>query len=416
MCSVCYEPFNKTHRFKVSCPFCDLAACKTCVQTYILSSTHDPHCMGCKHELNREFIDSFCTKVFRNNDFKRHREDVLLDREKARMPETQPYVTRELEIRSLRISYVYMIYLVGCMRTYDEFTERTRLCLGDTLRSTVVAILETMQALRHTDVAVESTVVCTRACPSAECRGFLTDDWVCGICKETFCTACHEVLTTDHACDPNTVKTMKLLKRDTKPCPKCSIPIYRMEGCAQMWCTQCHTAFDWRTGHIETGRIHNPHYFEFKKRTREHGDIPCGGRPTYRELKMAGASKKILDIALELYRMERELMYRYAYMFDDNLYLRIKYMLKEMTDGAFKKELQRRDKYNSKMRDIRDIYQMFLDTVGDMLRQYMLDAANEEVYMKDIEELAVYTNTIIERIRRRYTSRIPHNIILDTSK
>ena len=40
-------------------------------------------------------------------------------------------------------------------------------------------------------------------------------------------------------------------------------------------------AFDWRSGRIETGRVHNPHYFEFKKRSREHGDIPCGGRPTF---------------------------------------------------------------------------------------------------------------------------------------
>ena len=302
------------------------------------------------------------------------------------------------------------------METYTDFTERMRICINETLKSTVKDVLETIQALRNSDYSAPMSVVFTQSCPSAECRGFLADDWVCGICKDTFCEKCHEVFHEGHSCNPDTVKTIKLLKRDTKPCPKCNIPIHKIEGCAQMWCTQCHTAFDWRTGHIETGRIHNPHYFEFKKRTREHGDIPCGGRPTYRELKEAGASKEILDVAVELYRIDRELVYRFGYLYDDNLHLRMKYMLKDFTCDEFKKELQRRDKYNAKMRDIHDIYRMFLDTVGDILRQYMLNMSAEDMYMRDMNELTDYTNTIIEKIRKRYVSRVPHNIILDTSR
>jgi hypothetical protein len=416
MCSICFENFNKIHHLKVTCPFCDLDACKTCVQTYLLSSTQDAHCMKCKHEFNREFIDTFCTKAFRNKDYKTHRENILFERENARMPETQPHVTRELEIRHLRISYIYLIYLVSCMRTLTDFTPRIRICLNELLQSTAMTVLETIHAVRYNEPIATTTLVLAEKCPSAECRGFLTYDHVCGICKETFCEKCREVNHDGHACNPDTVKTIKLLKRDTKPCPKCNVPIHKIEGCAQMWCTQCYTAFDWRTGHVETGRIHNPHYFEFKKRTREHGDIPCGGRPNYRELKVAGASKEMLDISIELFRMERELMYRYGYIFDDNLRLRMKYMLKELTCDAFKKELQKRDKYNSKMRDIQDIYRMFLDTVGDILRQYMLDMSMEDTHMKEIVELSHYTNNIYDKIRKRYNCMIPHNIILDMSR
>lgn len=416
MCSVCYENFNKINHLKVTCPFCDLEACKTCVQTYLLSSSQEPHCMGCKHEFNREFIDSFCTKIFRNKDFKLHRENILFEREKARMPETQVYVSREIQIRSLRTTSMYLMYLMTRVRDTDTFIESVRVCLIDTFKEYITYIIETIQSLRHGGVDTSTTPVFTQSCPSPECRGFLTDDWVCGICKESFCEKCHEVNTSGHVCDQDTVKTIKLLKRDTKPCPKCNTPIYRIEGCAQMWCTQCHTAFDWRTGHIETGRIHNPHYFEFKKRTREHGDIPCGGRPTYRELKEAGASKEMLDVSVELYRIERELVYRFGYMYDDNLYIRMKYMLNEMTEDDFKRELQRRDKYNAKIRDINDIYRMFLDTVGDILRQYMINMSNEHVFTRDIDELSRYTNTVIKRIRNRYTSRVPHNIMLDTNR
>jgi hypothetical protein len=44
--------------------------------------------------------------------------------------------------------------------------------------------------------------------------------------------------------------------------------IEKVSGCNQMFCVQCHTAFDWATGEIETGVIHNPHYFDMMKRNQ----------------------------------------------------------------------------------------------------------------------------------------------------
>lgn len=50
-----------------------------------------------------------------------------------------------------------------------------------------------------------------------------------------------------------------------------------------MYCTisGCNTAFSWNTGEIETGTIHNPHYYEMMKKMgrqqRAIGDVPCGG-------------------------------------------------------------------------------------------------------------------------------------------
>jgi hypothetical protein len=60
--------------------------------------------------------------------------------------------------------------------------------------------------------------------------------------------------------------------------------IYKIEGCAQMFCTECHTAFNWNTLRIENGIIHNPHYFEWMRRQNENGgqvernpnEILCG--------------------------------------------------------------------------------------------------------------------------------------------
>ena len=130
-------------------------------------------------------------------------------------------------------------------------------------------------------------VVVLRGCPGEGCRGFLNESWVCGVCDISVCRQCHIGLAEDemveehhaaapsersqmrlHICDPDQVATAKMLARDTKPCPKCKALISKIDGCDQMWCTQCQTPFSWITGQVEEGRVHNPHYFEWQRRNK----------------------------------------------------------------------------------------------------------------------------------------------------
>jgi len=413
-CVSCTEDFNKTNHLKVTCPFCDFDACKSCLQTYILSTSKDPHCMNCRHEFNREFVDSFCTKTFRNKTYKVRRENILFEREQARLPETQPYVERTIQIRSLRKSYSWLMCVLEAVKSCgtDNIIIRCRHHLIELLRELIHDVIQEAHALSRTDPAVSRAMpVYTQACLSENCRGFLADNYVCGICKKEFCEKCHEEKHEGHVCDPNTVKSIKLLKKDTKPCPKCNTMIYKIDGCSQMWCTMCHTTFDFNTGMIETGRIHNPHYVEyFKRKTREHGDIPCGGRPNYHELKRNKAPEYILKASLLLSHIDREMFYRFNFTYTDNKYMRVRYLLNEMSKEDFKRELQRRDKYNDKVRDIQEIYRMVLDTVGDALRQYMVDASRADEIINDIKGIVVYYNTVALKIRKRYVARIPHDI------
>ena len=413
-CDVCCEKLNNSNHKKVECPFCDLKSCRECSQKYILSVSEEPRCMGCKHEHNRELVSTYCSAIFINRELKNHRENILFEREKARLPETQKYVVREIERRSLRTSYVYMYYILTHVDRMTDINICIRPYLKDIVRETMYNIYENLQILRDNRSVDTNTYVYSQKCPDENCRGFLDENWNCGICKTLFCKQCNEKLTYKHKCDKNTVKTLKLLKRDTKPCPKCNVPIYKIEGCAQMWCTQCHVAFDWRTGYIETGRIHNPHYFEFKRRGREHGDIPCGGRPTHQELFNLRCPRVILDISLLVVTLEYDVMYRFGFEYEDNLHLRMKYLLNEISEENFKRELQRRDKHNAKTMDIRDIYNMYIDTVGDLLRQYVLDRSKEFDIINEVNELTLYTNQVLENIRHRYRCRVPYNIILDT--
>ena len=419
-CGVCCERFNKTNHKKVCCPFCDFESCRTCCQTYLLSTSEDPHCMSCKKVHNREFVDMFCTKRFRNNEYKKHREQILFERELIRMPETQPYVQRILkrrEINALR-DYIAQIYIKS-RRRYHHAVETNGKYIDMYLTVCMFTekahafLREEFEKLRTLPIdASEEATKFIRGCPHDECRGFLDDLWKCGICQQSFCENCNEVCLDGHVCDPETVKTMKLINRDTKPCPKCATMIHKIDGCAQMWCTTCQTAFDWRTGRIETGRVHNPHYFEFKRRGREHGDIPCGGRPMYRELLEASAPGPIMGLNTAVGMADYNNTYKYDYIHTNNLNLRISYLMNHISKDDLKRELQKRDKHNDKMQDIQQIYQMFIDTGGDLLRQWMVDPTKEDEIMDTAFELTKYTNTVITRIRNRYTCQVPRYIFL----
>ena len=56
----------------------------------------------CKCTWDREFLIKNLLKVFVNGDYKKHRAKMLLEQEKARMPETMPAVENYMKIGSLR--------------------------------------------------------------------------------------------------------------------------------------------------------------------------------------------------------------------------------------------------------------------------------------------------------------------------
>jgi hypothetical protein len=416
-CDVCCEKLNKINHKKVKCPFCDLTSCRTCSQRYILESFEDPHCMGCKTLWNREFVDSFCTKYFRNTELKRHRENVLFERERARMPETQPEVERIQHMRRLRrIIRRQKEDLIELHHRYRTF--EVEIPLPPEIRTLYREMENTyrhLEELRNGGTFIDNEPrKFVRQCPVEECKGFLNEEWYCGLCTQNYCKDCNEPLVPGHECDPETVKTMKLLNKDSKSCPKCGTVIHKTSGCAQMWCISCHTAFNWRTGEIEMGRIHNPHFIEFKKKTmmsREHGDIPCGGVPSFRELREIGATNEILQYAMIVHQMERENMYIDLTPID-NINLRVAYMLNDIDENDFKNFLQRQEKFKDKSRDLSNIYEMMANTGGDLLRQYVIDPERHDEIVDLLKKIVDYGNEIFETIRKRYNCRLPRNIFI----
>jgi hypothetical protein len=59
--------------------------------------------MNCKKIYTHDFLFEKCTSTFLNKEFKKHREEVLLNQQKSYLPATQPYVMLEREREKVRL-------------------------------------------------------------------------------------------------------------------------------------------------------------------------------------------------------------------------------------------------------------------------------------------------------------------------
>jgi hypothetical protein len=217
--------------------------------------------MNCKKVYLHDFLAENCTSTFINKTLKNHRENVLFEREKALMPMSQ----NDVMLTKQRLNCEENI-----SKLLDEKNELSR-----RLRKLNTDLTVTRTDMYNIDRALsngysENTEVkkFVRKCPMEDCRGFLSTHWKCGTCEVNICKNCNEVKDSFHIeCDPDKVKTMELINKDTKPCPKCGTMIFKINGCDMMYCVDCNTPFSWKRGTIETGTIHNPHYYEYQKTT-----------------------------------------------------------------------------------------------------------------------------------------------------
>jgi hypothetical protein len=259
-----------------------------------------------------------------------------------------------------------------------------------------------------------------RACPATGCRGFLSSSWKCGICDVWACSKCHEIKGTErdapHVCNPENIATAELLAKDSRPCPTCASLIFKIDGCDQMWCSQCKTAFSWRTGRPETGRIHNPHYYEYMRAhgglPREEGDVPCGGLPAIRALVTALMSRKVDQVKVRqvetIHRIHGHIEYVVIPRFQVNRYesnndLRVGYMMNEITTEYFKHIIQKREKALQKKMEIVGV----LRTYNAITAELMGGLGNVDKFIMEMTGLVDFTNGAFVKIASQYNCVCP---------
>ena len=405
-CNVCVEPFNRSNRAAIACPQCDFESCRECCEKYLLSSKEQSHCMNCKYDWDYKILNNLFTKTFIQKTYKKHIENILFDRERAMLPATQPFVEEERRKEAIKKE----------IKTISDQMNILKMRMSRLKRQL------------HTNSIEHKTFI--KKCTVQNCRGFLNADWKCGMCNQHTCQDCHDILPKDknnHTCKPESVETAKLLLRDTRACPKCATPIFKIDGCDQMFCTQCHTAFSWNTGRIQTGVIHNPHFIEMQQ---ENGDqqrnlleVRCG-----REI-----DDNILNLLYQL-RIQDQTMFeiaRYTMIIrqhtlpkyvnsivNDNFDLRVKYLRSEITEESFKLTLQKRNKTNSKNQEIAHILNMYTNSVIEIIYRYIhqLSSINnpafvsirniEMSYLFEIRQIMDYTNSCFSDIVKVYNGKL----------
>ena len=422
-CSICDQSFTLI-RTKVQCLDCDFTACVTCTQTYILGQV-EPRCMNppCGKTFTREFMAKNLKKTFITNQYKKHREDVLYQRELSLLPQSQMYAKNYTHVCSLVTQRADIVRLVNQKK--DEMRNmKLELIALERQKNTLDNVIRIERANIYTEH--EHTLpgqptpygkkgppaiarVFVRKCAFNDCLGYISPQWKCGLCEKYTCKDCHEGIREDksqHVCKPENVASAKLIASDSRPCPKCTASIYRIDGCTAMFCTECKTCFNWATGQISNANS-NPHYAEWLRSAngRETEHLPldgCGAgivqlngqlnralnRPyryrdnhRYRDtnetqynrynttptpvfLKLLNAYSTnishIQDIVLGQYQVNE---------LDANQELRLQLLVKEINQEKFKTQIQRNEKKNSKKTEIYNILNFLVTTVTDMHRR-----------------------------------------------
>ena len=290
-CQICCEKYNKSNHVPIKCTSCEFEACRQCHATFILDPTNAiPNCMSCHKELQREFMVEKFTQKFVTQDWKKHREQIIFQRERALLPTRQPVAEMIRRKDALKREGDDLLKQINELRARQYQCQRE---IGNIEYRVRMGPAADANPNPRSASSVPHTAAFIRPCPNtaSNCRGFLSTQWKCNLCNIWACKDCHEIKGTTqdapHECNPDNLASAKLIDAETRPCPKCGARVFKISGCNQMFCTACNDcAFDWVTGRIET-IIHNPHYFEFQRQRnggqapRVLGDILCGREVDY---------------------------------------------------------------------------------------------------------------------------------------
>ena len=382
-CVICYE--DEPMRMLVKCT-CENEVCRKCAQRFLLSVKDEPKCpiKSCSAGWTKKFLYDNFPKVWVEGNGKGqlrcHLKSRLLELEEAKIPETiATDIPRLRDEEKKKQEVVELVKLVLELKLQIRDMEDH---------------IHRLRGRKTTTTIPKFVFVCQ--CPKDKCKGLIErENYACAVCEGKICRRCRVAKETKeekkknksekHVCKQEDLDTIKFLRGDTKPCPKCAVPIYRISGCPQMWCTQCHVAFSWNTGQIETGVIHNPHAVRWR---REHGenpreadDVPCGGLvqmhviigvPTHMRMYLQSIHRTIAEI---VYKIRRN-----AITGDKERDLRLDYVLDRITKKELEQKLFLNYRINARKREMMMIFQTLRTLAVERFRNLMETMNSKSIF------------------------------------
>ena len=440
---------------RVVCPRCDYVSCRMCVQTYLLSVYKMPHCMNCRAPWSFDFLEGNLQKKYLKGEYRDHYENCLLANEKALLAEARPYALHKMELEKAWDRLQTAKVVLDALYLYSNDTTGI---YRHRIRTQIKEVAEAQAARqlvlnKRVDGTQQSTV---RFCTKVGCGGLVGSDWVCAQCQSSLCPDCHQVLDSGggaHECSQDDLGTVQLLQRDTRPCPGCASSISKIDGCDQMFCVHCKTAFSWRKGTVIEGRIHNPHYYEYLRARdgrvpREaEGDlnemlIPFVARSTaalracedillnrpdiqqlynVEPLRLPGRRvmpgrpmRRILRIYLRgLSRLVGVVLPRWQVATGDqnqNLDLRVLYLLDRIDEKSWKRTLRIREGVNRKRARVYNILEHFRVIFEENIRSVWSHESCEKIIesIDDITRMRQYANQQFCNISKAENLTMPY--------
>jgi hypothetical protein len=362
--------------------------------------------MNCRKEWSIEMMNKHFPKTFLRDEYRKMRETILFEEEKTYLPPLQVEAERIMTLAKLEKEERAIQKRVAENHANEDQLVRDQRVKQRALDTELSRLYTRMGELRYRRrTATTEVKKFVMKCTVGECRGFLSEKYVCGLCTTAICKDCHAVLPTSaisavlpdpsspdllqaeeavapasptHVCDPDEVATITELNRSTKPCPKCHVRIFKTEGCDQMFCISCHTAFSWRTGEVELGVIHNPHYFQAlregniqdPRHRQDHGG--CGPMPSYHMIYAITRSltslpdRKLIETYYQQFLHHRQVTLVDLAHREDRTRERIKYLIGEVDEKTFKQKLYVSHQHSLRKREERQIIDSYV-TIGEEL-------------------------------------------------
>jgi len=379
------------------------------------TSSQEAHCMSCKVVWRNDFLYEHFSKSFIMGDYRSSKEMAFFEEEKTFLPPLQTIAINRLNIeKQMKKIERYQ----DLMKQNDEYEDQ----LVSEQRKNRKMLLDKISIAQEKvnnlvkDHPEKEKRLFMMKCVVSDCRGFLDESFVCGLCNTHICKRCHTIKGEIHDCKEDDVATVDELKKSTKPCPKCYVLIYKTDGCDQMFCVKCHTPFSWKTGLVAQGPVHNPHYFEALRagviqeaRHRVHQG-ECGPAPEFynvNRLIKRFSEKEHNGVANSsfAYRFYMRMVHHREITLPKCLNRgvtdedRIKFLMSKMDEKKFKQLVFQRKQNALRKRDEQQLVEQYVSIMEEIYRVFVSQTTNMSL-LELVTQLNELNNMTVKALQK----------------
>lgn len=282
-CSICYKKYTSKTRKRIPCNNCDIDICAECFRNNMKYNDNmmETKCIQCDHIFNINYLSDYLPKTFFINELVDKQAKEALKMEESLLKETQFEIDEKNK------------YLVKFNNHMDKLLDEKNELINNKIKPLENKKLKLLKEIKKIDEEINTVnnifikpidnnieelehqfinnnnlsksynylKKCCNVNGDNTCKGFVDLTGFCSLCENTICIKCHENIdSTDeniHVCDPNIVKNIKYINRNTKKCPSCMKYLYKTVGCSKILCNGCNIYIDWDTLDILRPVINN---------------------------------------------------------------------------------------------------------------------------------------------------------------